>query len=253
VEKVLDSGFDVICHQAAQINLRKSVDDPYEDLKNDVIGSVMLFEQAVNAGVKQIVYASSGGAVYGDQANLPVPETCPTDPDSPYGINKLSIEKYLSYYTKISDLKGCSLRYANVFGPRQNALAEAGVIAIFIKNIINNRTCTINGTGQQTRDFVYVSDVVSANIKAIESNYSGQINIGTSIETSISDIYKALVEIADFKKEPEYGPALKGEQIRSSLDITKAKREIGWIPEVGLTDGLKHTYDYFLNKHKAEK
>ncbi|MCP4727325.1 MAG: NAD-dependent epimerase/dehydratase family protein [bacterium] len=252
VGRILDNGFDAICHQAAQVNLRKSVDDPFEDLRNDVVGSVKLFDAAVKAGVKQIIYASSGGAIYGDQETLPVSESCDTDPDSPYGINKLTIEKYLNYYSKISDLKGCSLRYANVFGPRQNALAEAGVIAIFIKNILNDRICKINGTGRQTRDFVYVADVVRANVNAIEKNYSGEINIGTSTESSINDIYKALREIADFKKEPEYGPALKGEQFRSSLDITKAKRDIDWEPEVGLVDGLKHTYDYFLNKNQTE-
>ncbi len=253
IANILKNGYDVICHQAAQINLRRSVDDPFRDLRNDVIGSVNLFEQAVSAGVKQIIFASSGGAAYGDQKDLPVSESCGTDPDSPYGINKLTIEKYLNYFSKISNMKGCSLRYANVFGPRQNALAEAGVIAIFIKNMLDNKVCRINGTGRQTRDFVYVSDVVTANINAIVKGYSGELNIGTSIETSIIDIYKALKDIADFKEEAEYGPSLKGEQFRSSLNITKAKCEIEWEPVVGLTDGLKHTYDYFLNKKKSEK
>jgi len=245
VSSILSNGYDIIFHQAAQMNLRKSVEDPIGDFTADVLGSIKLFDAAVKNGVKHIVFASSGGAIYGEHDDLPVEESRSKNPLSPYGLNKLIIEDYLKYYHTTYSINYTCLRYANVFGPRQNHLSEAGVVSIFIERMLKNESVTINGDGRQTRDFVYVSDVVGANLKSVEEQYCGEINIGTSVETSVNEIFSLLAEKTGYEVPADYGPAKDGEQRRSALDIRWAGQAVGWKPEISLSDGLAKTVEYF--------
>ena len=240
--------FDVICHHAAQIDVRISVSNPAGDLKNDVAASVTLFEAAVKTGVKQIIFASSGGAIYGEQEYFPADEDHPIQPASPYGLNKWIIERYLDYYFRLCGIGICSLRYANVYGPRQNTKSEAGVIAIFANNMLNNIDVVINGTGEQTRDFVYISDVVAANISAINKKFLGTLNIGTGIETSVNKIFDSIKELTGSNQQKVYAMAKKGEQFRSVLACDKAKKELNWTPVNSPEEGLAKTVDYFKSK-----
>ena len=240
--------FDVICHHAAQIDVRISVSNPAGDLKNDVAASVTLFEAAVKTGVKQIIFASSGGAIYGEQEYFPADEDHPIQPASPYGLNKWIIERYLDYYFRLCGIGICSLRYANVYGPRQNTKSEAGVIAIFANNMLNNIDVVINGTGEQTRDFVYISDVVAANISAINKKFLGTLNIGTGIETSVNKIFDSIKELTGSNQQKVHAMAKKGEQFRSVLACDKAKKELNWTPVNSPEEGLAKTVDYFKSK-----
>jgi UDP-glucose 4-epimerase len=249
VESILKNGYDVICHHAAQIDLRKSVTGPVNDLINDVAGSVQLFQWAANSGVKQIVYASSGGAIYGEQDYFPADEEHPKRPASPYGIHKWMIEKNLQYFYKQYGLLYSALRYANIYGPRQNAKSEAGVVSIFCTKLLANEAVVINGNGKQTRDFVYVDDVVRANIVCIDKRFCGEINIGTGIESSVNDIFRILKELSGSDQDETYGPPKEGEQFRSVLSNKKAKELLNWSPEVSFDDGLKRTFEFFKNEN----
>jgi len=247
VEGIFKRGYDVLCHHAAQIDLRKSVAAPVADLKNDVAGSVQLFQWAVQYGVKQIVFASSGGAIYGEQEYFPADERHPINPASPYGIHKWMIEKYLAYFYRQSGVIYSSLRYANIYGPRQNAASEAGVIAIFSTRLLAGEKAVINGDGEQTRDFVYVGDAVKANIAAVEKRFCGEINIGTSRETSVNTVFRLLKEISGSNQPEEHGPPKEGEQVRSVLSCEKARNDLGWTPVVPIEDGLEKTFAFFRN------
>lgn len=244
-DSIIKNGYDAVCHHAAQINVRISLDDPLSDIRNDVEGAVRLLESCIKHEVKHVTYASSGGAIYGDQEILPTPEDVEYKPESPYGINKLMIENYLRYYNKIHGLKYTALRYANVYGPGQNSKSEAGVVSIFLNQMIENGELTIFGSGEQTRDFVYVTDVVNANISAIENGISGEFNIGTSNQISINELFNKLKEIAGYDKDANHGDAVKGELLVSVLNISKAMKGLNWSPEVSLDEGLKKTYKYF--------
>lgn len=246
VATLLDkNNFDIICHHAAQIDVRISVSNPADDLINDVAASVTLFEAAIKTGVKHIIFASSGGAIYGEQEYFPADEEHAIQPSSPYGLNKRIIEQYLDYYYRLHGIGVCSLRYANVYGPRQNSKSEAGVIAIFTNNMLNNKEIVINGSGEQSRDFVYISDIVSANIAAINNKFIGTVNIGTGIETSVNKIFDSIKILTGSNQDKVHGSAKKGEQLRSVLDCDKAKKELSWNPEHSLQNGLNLTVDYF--------
>ncbi len=237
----------VLCHHAAQIDVRKSVQNPIDDIKRDIAGSAELFRKAVESGVEYVIFASSGGAIYGEQEYYPADENHPINPDSTYGLHKWMIEKYLDYYSRKSAMKYCLLRYANVYGPRQNHCSEAGVVAIFANKMLRNEQCVINGTGEQTRDFVYVDDVVAANVRVLQQHYHGVLNIGTEIETTINEVFDLLTALLDCEQLRQHGPTKDGEQFRSVLSSRKARKIIHWSPEVTLQSGMQKTAEYFTN------
>lgn len=237
---------DYVNHHAAQIDVRRSVSAPLFDAKVNVLGTINLLQNCVKYKVKKVIYASSGGAVYGEQEVFPAPEAHPLRPLSPYGITKLAGEYYLYYYKTLYGLDYTALRYANVYGPRQDPHGEAGVVAIFIQKMLNKEQPIINGDGEQTRDFVYVGDVVEANILAMGNNASDNIfNIGTGIETSVKLIFNLLREIINPAINAKYGPPKPGEQQRSIIENTKAKKTLHWEPKISLRSGLERTYKYF--------
>ena len=236
---------EALVHHAAQMNVRFSVADPVADARENILGSLNLLQASKDAGVKKIIFASTGGAIYGDEAPIPARETDAPWPESPYGIAKLAVEHYLRYYQREHGLTTISLRYANVYGPRQNGQGEAGVVAIFIEKFLAGQQPLINGDGLQTRDFVYVGDVVAANLLALDYPRSGTFNIGTGRETDILTIYLKLQEIARSPLGPAHGPAKPGEQRRSALDSALALQQLGWQPTVTLEDGLSRTFSAF--------
>ncbi|HUK55956.1 MAG TPA: NAD-dependent epimerase/dehydratase family protein [Nitrospiria bacterium] len=236
---------DLISHHAAQMDVRRSVADPIYDAQVNVLGFLNVLENAVRCGAKKVIFASSGGAVYGEQQVFPAPETHPVHPVSPYGISKLAGEHYLYYYQRATGLNYVALRYANVYGPRQDPFGEAGVVAIFSQKTLVNDQPIINGNGKQTRDYVFVEDVVEAHMAVIENSIQGIFNVGTGKEVSVNQLFRALVEITGTKVKEVYGPEKRGEQIRSVLDYTKLKKAADWEPKVELHDGLKLTVDYF--------
>jgi UDP-glucose 4-epimerase len=237
---------DALSHQAAQMDVRRSVREPYFDAEVNVLGTIRLLEGCVRYGVKKLVFASTGGAIYGEQRELPAPEDHPQNPVSPYGVSKLAGERYLHFYHAQYGLPYAALRYANVYGPRQDPHGEAGVVAIFSGNLAAGGASTINGTGEQTRDYVYVEDVAWANILTLEGDAPPDAyNIGTGIETSVNQLYESLRKISGKDLPPKHGLAKPGEQSRSSVDPNKALRELGWRPETGLAAGLKRTLDFF--------
>jgi UDP-glucose 4-epimerase len=237
---------DALSHQAAQMDVRRSVREPDFDADVNVLGTVRLLQRCVEQGVRRVVFASTGGAVYGEQREFPAPEDHPQYPISPYGVSKLAGERYLHFYRAQYGLPYAALRYANVYGPRQDPHGEAGVVAIFCGNLAAGRGSTINGSGEQTRDYVYVEDVARANVLALEGEApSGAYNIGTGIETSVNGLYEALREISGKDLPAEYAPARPGEQLRSSIDPAKASKALGWRPRVELAAGLEETLAYF--------
>jgi len=240
---------DVISHHAAQIDLRKSVDNPKFDINVNVIGSVNMLQYAVKYGIKKFIFASTGGAIYGEHDYFPADENHPVRPFAPYGINKYSVEKYLFYFNHAYGLDYVILRYANVYGPRQNPHGECGVVAIFTEKIINGKEPLINGDGLQTRDYVFVQDVVNANVLALGKTKPAVYNIGTSIETDVNYIFQSINKFAGKNFEEKHGPAKIGEQRRSVLSYEKIKQELGWIPAIDIETGLKFTTEYFT-EHK---
>jgi UDP-glucose 4-epimerase len=237
-----------LVHHAAQMNVRFSVADPVADARDNILGSLNLLQASLEGGVKKIIFASTGGAIYGDEAPIPARETDAPWPDSPYGIAKLAVEHYLRYFRREHGLTTISLRYANVYGPRQNGLGEAGVVAIFIEKFLAGQQPLINGDGLQTRDFVYVADVVAANLLALNYPESGAFNIGTGRETDILTIYLKLQELAQSPLGPVHGPAKPGEQRRSCLDSSLAREKLAWQPKMTLEEGLAHTFEAFRGR-----
>lgn len=232
---------DIINHHAAQIDVRKSVADPAYDADQNIIGSLNIMAAAQKAGVKKIIFASSGGAIYGEQSYYPADENHPTDPRSPYGITKLTVEKYLQFYRWTYGMDFVALRYANVYGPRQNAHGEAGVIAIFCEKILQGQTPTINGDGKQTRDYVFVEDVVACNVAALNPSFSGIFNVGTSVETDVITLTEKLLQISQSKLTPQHGPAKSGEQMRSCIKSGALQKN----KPVSFDTGLQKTFDWF--------
>jgi len=239
---------NVVMHLAAQMDVRKSVEDPVFDAQVNVLGTLNVLQQAVRHGVRKVVFSSSGGAIYGEQETYPAPESHVTRPLSPYGISKLCGEQYLSYYQRVSGLQVVNLRYANVYGPRQDPDGEAGVVAIFIQKLLNNEQAIVNGNGRQTRDFVYVEDVVEANLAVMGQETQGTYNVGTGEETSINDVLRILVGHTNSTCKELHGPAKHGEQVRSVIDASKIRQELSWEPRTELSEGLKRTIDYFRER-----
>jgi UDP-glucose 4-epimerase len=237
---------DIVIHNAAQLSVRLSVEDPLYDCSVNVLGGLNVFNCSSQCGVKKVIFASSGGTVYGEQEKFPADETHSTNPISPYGVAKLTSEKYLNYFNNAYGLKYTALRYANIYGPRQDPLGEAGVVAIFAKKLLTGQNPVINGDGNQTRDYVYVSDVVAANIKAMESGYIGCVNIGTQTETTVNELFNILKSASGKSGLNEsHGPAKPGEQYRSVLANGLAKRVLAWEPVVNINEGLEKTYKWF--------
>jgi UDP-glucose 4-epimerase len=238
-------GFGTVFHHAAQINVRHSVSDPANDAMVNLIGLLNLMESSVRYGTGKIVFSSSGGAVYGEQDRFPADEDHATNPISPYGVAKLAAEKYLFYYHKVFGIAVSILRYANVYGPRQNSAGEAGVIAIFANTLLSGGGPVINGDGKQTRDFVFVGDVVRANLLALSSDGFNTYNVGTGLETDINKIFDLVVRAAGSTTKPRYAQRPAGEQLRSVLDWTLIGRALGWRPEVSLEQGVEKTINWF--------
>ncbi|MHA2039528.1 MAG: SDR family oxidoreductase [Promethearchaeota archaeon] len=237
---------DYVSHHAAQIDVRRSVADPIFDAKINILGTINILQNCVDYKVNKVLFASSGGAIYGEQEIFPAPEAHPLRPISPYGITKLTAEHYLNYYNAIYGLNYTVLRYANVYGPRQDPFGEAGVVAVFIQKMLNGEQPVINGDGEQTRDFIYVGDVAQANILAITKNSKEKtFNIGTGVETSVNMIVNHLKDIIDSSIEEKYGPPKQGEQRRSVLEYTKASEILNWNPQTSLMEGLRKTCNYF--------
>ena len=236
---------DMISHHAAQIDVRRSVADPLFDAQVNILGLLNIMENALRYGIQRVVFASSGGAVYGEQQTFPAPETHPTHPMSAYGISKLTGEHYLYYYQQTGGLRPVSLRYANVYGPRQDPFGEAGVVAIFTQKMLIGEQPVINGNGQQTRDYVYVEDVVEANMAVINENIEGIFNVGTGTETPVNRLYHYLSELTGCRNKALYGPEKRGEQLRSLLDCGKLNKLVGWEPRMSIQEGLEKTVAYF--------
>lgn len=238
-----------IFHLAAQVNVRQSLENPLVDAKENIIGSINLFQSAGKNNVKQIIYSSSGGAVYGDPIKNPCQENDIIAPLCPYGVSKFAGEKYLQMYADLFDFNYIILRYANVYGPRQDPKGEAGVVSIFINQLLNDKQPYINGDGRQTRDFVYVKDVARANLKALLDKKRNQIyNIGTGKPTSINNLYRQIKQNIESKIEAEQGEPIPGEVKDTYLDIAKAKKDLNWQPQTSLDKGIRETIAWMKDK-----
>jgi len=239
--------FDYVFHLAAQANVRKSVADPIFDASVNIIGTLNLLECSQKYNIKRFVFSSSGGVVYGDTEIIPTPESHPANPISPYGISKHSVEQYLDYYHKEFGLDYTILRYANVYGPRQNPEGEAGVIAIFLSKLLKGKQPIINGDGKQTRDYIFVKDVVKANVMGLTKK-GGVYNIGTGKETDLIELLRKICQLGNFKVKEKHGPPLRGEQRRSCLNCRKIEKEWGFKSPYSLTEGIKETIKWFKEK-----
>jgi UDP-glucose 4-epimerase len=238
----------VINHHAAQISVSVSISNPLFDANSNIIGTLQLLQNAVSLKVEKFIFASTGGAMYGEQKTFPASEEQPCKPLSPYAISKLSAETYINYYCTQYGLNTTVLRYSNVYGPHQNPHGEAGVVAIFCERLLKDQQPIINGDGEQTRDFVYVQDIVQANTIALNPQCSGLFNVGTGKETSVYSLTQYLLKASAIAASIEHGPAKKGEQKRSSIDSAKLLKGFGWKPSVSLEEGLLETFKYFKNK-----
>ena len=236
---------EVISHHAAQINVRESVKNPMFDAQVNILGLLNVLREAVRYGVRRVILASSGGAVYGVQQSFPAPESHPTHPLNPYGVSKLAGEHFMYYYGQSTGLMTANLRYSNVYGPRQDPYGEAGVISIFTEKLLRGEAPLIHGTGRQTRDFIFVDDVVDANLSVLHHGLAGVFNVGTGVETSVLELCSMLKRLAGVDIREQYGPEQAGEVQRSCLDAARLKKETDWYPKVSLADGLKRTIDHF--------
>lgn len=241
---IADARPEVVFHEAAQIDVRESVRDPLHDADVNVVGTVNVLRAAVDAGTRRVVFASSGGAIYGDSEIIPTPEDQPCRPESPYGTAKLCAEAYGGTFSRQAGLEFVALRYANVYGPRQDPHGEAGVVAIFATRLVHGESVVINDDGTQTRDYVHVHDVVRANLAAVDGP-PGIYNIGTGIETDVNTLYQMLAEATGVTTAAEHGPAKPGEQRRSCLDTSGTRERLGWSAAIGFLDGIRTTVEYF--------
>jgi UDP-glucose 4-epimerase len=242
---------EAVLHQAAQASVRRSVEDPAFDASVNVLGTVTLLQASVRHGVRRFLFASTGGALYGDADVIPTPEDYPTLPVSPYGASKLAAEVYLRTFHALHGLSFAALRYSNVYGPRQDPHGEAGVVAIFARRLLSGETVRINGDGKQTRDFVYAGDVAEANARALTSNAVGSFNVGTGVETDVNTIYQVLKRLSGNNQPEVHGPAMPGEQRRSVIDARKIQKMLGWRPQTSLEAGLDATVRYFRQASPA--
>jgi len=251
--RLLESaGIDVLAHFAAQMDVRRSVADPLFDADVNVMGTLNLLEAARRGGVRQVLFASSGGTVYGEQERFPAGEDHPLRPVSPYGVAKVAVERYLFAYHAIHGLAAACLRYANVYGERQSAHGEAGVVAIFLSRLLAGEAPTINGDGRQTRDYVHVSDVVAANLALLGRPGFHVYNVGTGIETSVVELYREIARAAGSGLAARHGPAKPGEQQRSSVDASRLRRDFGCPEPLPLAEGLARTAAWFRARTGTE-
>jgi len=241
----------IVCHHAAQMDVRRSVRDPVFDAETNILGTLNVLRHAIKYGVRKVLFASSGGAVYGEPEKLPVSEDHLVRPASPYGISKAVGDEYLRYFRDADGLEFVSLRYANVYGPRQDPYGEAGVVGIFTQRMLLGEQPIINGNGRQTRDFVYVDDVVEANVAAVTKAARGIYNVGTGKETSVNELFSLLAGLINPAIREVHGPAKKGEQQRIALDASKFHRELDWEPKVSLKDGLARTVEYYRQMERT--
>ncbi len=240
---------DIVCHHAAQIDLRRSVNEPLFDAEVNILGSLNVIVNSIRSGVGKFVYASTGGAIYGEPQYLPVDENHPINPVSQYGVSKHTVEHYLHLYALQHELNYVALRYPNVYGSRQNPFGEAGVIAIFAHQMLGGEQPTIFGPGDKTRDYTHVSDIVEANLLAMERGRNLICNIGTGVETSDQDIFDAIAEALGYSSSPIYTSVRPGEIQRICLDWSKAEQELGWRPKTTLKDGIAKTVSYFFKQN----
>lgn len=236
---------DVVIHLAAQCDVRVSVRDPLEDADVNILGTINVLKTAVENGVKRFINTSSGGCVYGEPEAIPVGEDAPRRPDSPYGVSKGVAEEYIRYYHRSKGLSYCTLALANVYGPRQNPFGEAGVVAIFAGKMLGGEAPCIYGDGEQTRDFVFVGDVVEAYRASLRRGDGEFLNIGTGAETSVNQLFRLMAEIVGFEGEPVYAPPREGELRRIALDCRRAQKVLGWRPRVDLREGLARTVEWY--------
>jgi UDP-glucose 4-epimerase len=249
LSSLFDSGkFDVVNHHAAQMDVRRSVKDPAFDANSNILGTINLLQNSVRTGIKKFMFASTGGAVYGEQSYFPADEQHPTSPLSPYGISKLAVEKYLFFYKNEYNLNYSILRYANIYGPRQNPFGEAGVVAIFSTKLLKGEQPVINGTGKQTRDYVFVKDVVKANLLALEDQSSDIYNVGTGKETDVNELFNKINNLTNNTAVEKHGAAAPGEQMRSVITSEKLFNKFNWKPSTTIEDGLKETVQFFRSK-----
>jgi UDP-glucose 4-epimerase len=242
---------DIVCHQAARANVRESLDQPLLYADVNVLGSLQLLECCRRHRVTKFVYASTGGAAYGEPQSLPVNEQHPVNPVDPYGASKHHVEHYLYVYRHNFGIDFTILRYPNVYGPRQNPAGEAGVVSIFAMKMLQNGRPLINGDGNQLRDYMYVADVVQANLKAFESGSGGIYNVGWGCGISVNHIFDLLSCLTGFRGERIYGPAKQGEVSRIYLDSTRARQDLNWSPTVGLEEGLRRTVDFLQDELRS--
>ncbi len=248
-----DEKIEVMCHHAAQMDVRKSVADPKFDASVNVLGFLNLMEAGRKYGLKKVLFASTGGAIYGEQDYFPADEQHPMRPLSPYGITKLVTEKYLFFYKEIYGIDHVILRYANIFGPRQSPHGEAGVVAIFTSKMLDGEQPVINGDGKQTRDYVFVGDVVKANLLALKYSGSNIFNIGTGIETDVNQLFRHLRKLTSSSCVETHAPAKAGEQMRSVISSKKIHEMLGWQPSITLEEGLGKTVEFFRSKNENTK
>jgi len=237
---------EIVMHLAAQSGVRPSLEDPKHDAEINVLGTINLLEAAARTGTRKVVYAASGGTIYGEPRRLPAKETAASGshPQSPYGISKRVVHDYLLYFQRYEGLDFSSLALANVYGPRQDPHGEAGVVSIFGRRMLAGERPQINGDGNQTRDYLYVEDVVDAFARATDAGSGRLINVGTGLETSVNHLFRLLAELTAYAGEPTYGPLPKGDLRRSALDPSVAERELGWKPWTQLEEGLRQTVEW---------
>jgi len=244
-ELIASENVTAIYHLAAQMDVRRSTEDPVFDASVNVLGALNLLQAAVNAGVKQVIFASTGGAIYGEQDTFPAPEGHPERPVSPYGVSKLAAEKYLFYFHVQYGLNVTCLRFANVYGERQNPHGEAGVVAIFMNKLLGGEAPVINGDGLQTRDYIHVSDVVAANVATLGRPGFHIYNVGTGVETDVVELYREIARALGDNREASHGPGMPGEQRRSSVDASLLRSELDVAEPLPLSAGIARTADWF--------
>lgn len=243
---------EVVIHHAAQIDVRISTNRPVFDAQVNILGTINLLTSAVQAGTGKIIYASSGGAIYGEPEHLPVREDHPIQAISPYGVSKYTVEHYVKLYAKNYGIQYTILRYPNVYGPRQNPYGEGGVIAIFSAMLLQSKPCTIFGDGGQLRDYIYVGDIVDANVRALDRGNSMTVNLGSGVGTSVNEVYSKLAAITGSAQKPISAPERMGEIRNSYLDASLAKKVLGWSPQTSLIDGLRETVDWIRERALME-
>lgn len=236
---------EIVSHHAAQINVRRSVKDPLFDAQVNILGLLNVLQLSVKYGVRRVLFASSGGAVYGEQQTFPATEEHAAHPLSPYGVSKLAGEHFLYYFRQSSGLATASLRYSNVYGPRQDPFGEAGVVAIFTQSLLRGESPLINGTGRQTRDFIFVDDVVDASMAVLHSSAEGVFNVGTGRETSVNDLCAMLKRMIGVEVRERHGPEAAGDIARSCLDASRLRKATDWVPKVSMEEGLQRTVEFF--------